>query len=103
MTEKNNDRKNNSQHILPTSANLLGLCFLILSLKKIWKVNAVVELIDRVDGVTILIFLTASLLSYASMRSKTNGDRYEKIADIVFLAGLILLSLIAAVTVFELS
>jgi len=102
MPERN-DKKNISKHILPTSANLLGLCFLILSLKKIWKADAVMKMIDKLDALTILIFLFASLLSYASMRSRLNEDRYEKLADVVFLAGLILLSIIAVVTAFELS
>jgi len=103
MTAGNNDRKNVSKHILPASSNLLGLCFLILSLKKLWKGNGVGRIIDKMDGVVILIFLTASLLSYASMRATRHGDRYEKTADIFFLAGLLLLSLIAIVTAFELT
>jgi hypothetical protein len=37
------------------------------------------------------------------MRASRRGEQYEKIADIVFLAGLVLLSLIAVVTAFELA
>ncbi len=103
MSAANNDRKNVSKHILPTSANLLGICFLILTLKKLWKVNSIGRFVDKLDGVTILIFLIASFLSYASMRVSRRGDLYEKIADMVFLAGLLLLSLIAVVTAFELA
>ncbi len=103
MTSNQNDGKNISKHILPTSANLLGLCFLILTLKKLWRVGRIVRYIDRLDGVTILIFLAASLFSYASMRAPRRSDLYEKIADIVFLAGLVLLSLIAVVSAFELA
>jgi type III secretory pathway component EscT len=101
--DTNNDRKNISKHILPAASNLLGLCFVILTLKKIWKANTVGRFIDKLDGVTILIFLTASLLSYASMRAARRGELYEKIADIVFLSGLVLLALIAVVTAFELA
>ena len=103
MSAANNDRKNVSKHILPTSANLLGLCFLILTLKHLWKANSIGRFIDKLDGITILIFLAASFLSYASMRVARKGDLYEKIADIVFLSGLLLLSLIAVVTAFELA
>ena len=98
-----NDRKNVSKHILPASSNLLGICFLILTLKKLWKAGEVVRLVDRLDGVAILIFLVASFLSYASMRAARHAERYEKIADTVFLSGLLLLSFIAVVTVFSLS
>ncbi len=103
MTTGNNDRRNVSKHILPASANLLGICFLILTLKKLWKTSGVVRFVDKLDAVAILIFLAASFLSYASMRVARRGDVYEKAADIVFLAGLLLLALIAVVTVFELS
>ena len=102
MADANNDRKNISKHILPVSSNLLGLCFLILTFKKIWKVDSVGRFIDKLDGVTILIFLAASLFSYASMRAKKKGDQYERIADLIFLSGLVLLSFIAVVTAFEL-
>jgi multisubunit Na+/H+ antiporter MnhG subunit len=103
MAPASNDRKNVSKHILPTSSNLLGICFLILTLKKLWKASRVIQFVDKLDAVVILIFLTASILSYASMRAARRGDMYEKAADIVFLLGLVLLSFIAVVTVFELS
>ena len=103
MRDTNNDRRNISKHILPASSNLLGLCFLILTLKKIWRANIVGRFIDKLDGVTILIFLTASLLSYASMRAPRREELYERIADLVFLSGLVLLALIAVATAFELA
>lgn len=103
MAATTNDKKNISAHILPTAANLLGLCFLILNLKKLWKGGKVVEVVDKADGIAILIFLIASVLSYASMRSARRGVMYEKIADIFFLVGLFLLSFIAIITVFELA
>jgi len=74
-----------AKHILPTSANLLGLCFVIFTLKKLWKADGVERIIDKMDGVVIIIFLAASVLSYASMRSAKNSDHYERIADMYFL------------------
>ncbi len=62
-----------------------------------------IKFIDKLDGVTILIFLCASILSYASMRARRRGELYEKIADLVFLAGLILLSSLAVAVAFELA
>ncbi len=103
MTSESNDKKNVSKHILPASANLLGICFLILTLKQLWKTNRVVRFVDKLDAVAILIFLASSVLSYASMRADRRADLYEKTADIVFLTGLVLLSLIAIVTALELT
>jgi len=95
------ERKNMSRHILPISANLLGLCFLILSLKHLWKADGVERFVDKLDGVAIIVFLVASVLSYMSMRSQERSELYERMADLIFLAGLFMLTLIAVVTVFE--
>jgi len=103
MQENSNDKKNMAKHILPTSANLLGLCFVIFTLKKLWKADGVEKIIDKLDGVVIIVFLAASLLSYASIRAEKNSDLYERIADTIFLAGLFLLSLVALFTVYELA
>jgi uncharacterized membrane protein len=100
MQENGNGRKYISHHILPTAANLLGLCFVILSFIKVMKIGAE-TVIDELVALAIVIFLVASIFSYASIRSETHTDRFEKIADIVFIAGLGLLTVTAIVVVFE--
>jgi multisubunit Na+/H+ antiporter MnhG subunit len=94
-----NGRKYVSHHILPTSSNLLGLCFVILSLMKVLKVDRE-TIIDELIAVAILLFLVASVLSYASMRSDQQHERYERAADIFFLTGLVVLSIISVIVVF---
>jgi uncharacterized membrane protein len=98
--QNGNGRNQISHHILPTAANLLGLCFVILSIIKVLKLGAE-TVIDEMVAVAIVVFLVASVFSYASIRSETNMDRFEKIADIVFIAGLGLLTVTALVIVFE--
>jgi uncharacterized membrane protein len=100
MEENGNGRKYISHHILPTAANLLGLCSVILSFIKVMKIGAETA-IDELVAVAIVIFLVASIFSYASIRSETHSDRFEKTADIVFIAGLGLLTVTAIVVVFE--
>jgi hypothetical protein len=100
MSENGNGKKYISHHILPTAANLLGLCFVILSVIKVMKLGAQ-TMIDELMAAAIVIFLVASIFSYAAIRSQTQVDRYEKIADIVFLAGLGLLTLSSLIIVFE--
>jgi len=101
MSESVNEKKNISRHILPTSANLLGLCFVILSFIKLWARGRVETVIDEFLGVAVILFLISSILSYASMRSKGKTEFIEKMADIIFLGGLIFLSLISVILVFE--
>ena len=84
-------KKKNFPHILNASSTLLGLCFVVLtSLRFSDKYETTV--IDELTAIAIVMFMTSSILSYLSMRSgKFPGQKYEKIADIVFLSGLILL------------
>jgi hypothetical protein len=90
-----------SRHILPTSANLLGLCSVIISFIKFWARGRVETIIDDLVGVAVILFLFSSILSYTSMRSKRKTELFEKIADIIFLGGLIFLSPISLILVFE--
>jgi hypothetical protein len=101
MTENGNGRRYVSHHILPTAANLLGICFVILSFIRVMKLGAE-TIIDEMVAVAIVIFLVASIFSYASIRSQTRTDLYEKIADAVFLSGLGVLTVTALIIVFEL-
>jgi multisubunit Na+/H+ antiporter MnhG subunit len=91
---------NKSIHILPTSASLLGFCFVILSF--IQALEAGDEtVIDELVAVAIVIFLTTCILSYLSMRVKYRAASYEKAADIIFLAGLVLLTAVALMVVLK--
>jgi len=97
---ENENKKNISKHILPTSSNLLGLCFVILTFIKLSKV-ANETIVDESVGSLIILFLSSSILSYVSMRAKRKSDVYEKFADIIFLVGLCLLTVVSLVIVFE--
>ncbi len=85
---ENNDK---SPHILNTSATLLGICFIVLTSLNVMSLTAK-TIMDELTTAAIVMFMTSSLLSFLSMRSKRSlGDKYEKVADIVFLSGLFFL------------
>jgi hypothetical protein len=99
--ENNISRKGNSQHILTTSSNLMGFCFIVLTSLKVLKLHET-SIIDEITAVAILFFMTSSILSFLSMRSaKKISVRYENIADIIFLLGLILLFLTTMLITFN--
>jgi len=100
MTNNDNNKSNMSNHILPTSSNLLGLCFVILNFIKLSKI-ANETIIDEISAVAIVLFFTSSLLSYVSMRSERASESYEKAAEIIFLGGLLLLAGISVAVVLE--
>ena len=100
MSEGTDNKKNISRHILPTSSNLLGLCFVILNLIKFWSKGGIETIIDDLVGCATILFLISSVLSYTSMRSKKKSDFFEKIADMVFLFGLFFLTVISFLIIY---
>lgn len=94
--------ENRSPHILSTSANLLGICFIVLtSLKKLNLADD--SLIDEFAVVAVIIFMTSCILSFVSMRrEQTASQRLEKVADVVFLSGLVVLFVATILIAFNL-
>jgi hypothetical protein len=88
-----------SIHILGASSTLLGLCFVLLSSIKLFG-YAEKTLIDELAGAATMFFLASSISSYVSMRSVNRSVFYERIADIIFIVGLLFLSIISLMIVF---
>jgi hypothetical protein len=87
------DQNSKSRDILYNSATLLGLCFIVLTSVKLTD-RAETSKIDELTAVSIIMFMACCVLSYLSMRGNSARDRrYEKIADFVFLIGLLFLFL----------
>src|SRR5678810_456095 len=86
--KEENDKNERSPHILNASSNLLGLCFVVLTSLKILNFSHT-TLIDELTIVATILFMISSILSFLSIRG--NITRYENIADISFLLGLIML------------
>lgn len=95
------ERNSNSHHILNTSANLLGLCFIVLTSRNILLMKAA-SLIDEFTAFAIFSFMFSCILSFLSMRSSTLlGLKYEKFADILFFVGLSSLFITAVLITFN--
>ena len=102
MSENSNQKENISQHILPVSANLLGLCFILINFLQYWKMSKAVDMIlDNLVGVAIVLFLISSVLSYMAMRAKKRSELYERLADYVFLSGLFFMTGVSLMIAFE--
>jgi len=83
---------NLSQHILPSSATMIGVCITALSIIKLARFSGLAIWLGHLLALNSLVFLTSGMLSYAAMRS-TQSTRLEQYADIAFIFGLTLLSL----------
>lgn len=89
-----------AHHILPTASNLLAICFVILSFVKMGD-KAKNTFLDEMIILPIILFFSASVLSYFAMRSHKDKPKIEKTADLVFMIGLLSLSIIAVNLVIE--
>ncbi|MFJ2987784.1 hypothetical protein ACIPF8_07945 [Collimonas sp. NPDC087041] len=83
---------NLSQHILPSSATMIGVCITALSIIKLARFSGLAIWLGHLLALNSLVFLTSGMLSYAAMRSM-QSTRLEQYADIAFIFGLTLLSL----------
>jgi hypothetical protein len=90
-----NQQQEKSPHILNTSSNLLGICFLVLtSLKVLGKSQQTI--IDDITFVAVILFMSSCFLSFLSMRKQaTQSKKLERVADYIFLAGLSVLFITA--------
>jgi hypothetical protein len=79
-----------SQHILGTSANLLGFClFILTSLHLTNKTES--SLIDEFTSLVALLLTISSVLSFISIKSEKKEREYalEQVADYIFLVSLL--------------
>lgn len=90
-----------SSHILSTSSNLLGFCLLVLTSIKISKFQES-TIIDEFTGVAAILLMTASVLSFLSIRAikEKQSEYFEKVADIIFLIALLIIFTITILVAF---
>lgn len=95
------NEKNKSSHILNTSSQLLGLCFIVLTALKLQNLSEA-TIIDEITAMASVLFMSSSLFSFLSIRSNSQrAERYEDLADIIFLIGLFVMFFLTMVIVFD--
>jgi len=75
-------------HILPTSANLVGVSVMALSLVKLLPRQGWSGYVDEMLAVASVVFLISVTLSYVSLRLRKESCRLENWAEVIFLLGL---------------
>lgn len=92
-----------SQHILSTSANLLGFCLFVITAVHIADKRELTY-VDELTGLVSLLLAASAVLSFLSIR--TDHPQYEKrleqLADYIFIVSLIGIMVIIAFIVFNL-
>lgn len=82
--------KNTSQHILNTSANLLGICLFVITSFHINN-KAQTSLVDDFTSLIAVFLSASSVLSFFSIRAEDLKvkDRLEVVADYLFMIALV--------------
>jgi hypothetical protein len=90
-----------SHHILPNSATMVGACIMVISIVKSMGPGLTHYLIDKALAVDSLLFMISALLSFSSIRLEKSAVRLERWAEMIFLLGLVSMTLIAMIFSFK--
>lgn len=97
---------NLSQHILPNSSMMIGVCMTVISIAKVIGLRNGQHRIAEIVAFDSLIFLISALCSYFSMRIESRvglSGLQERIADITFMVGLALMTVAGFLLAYELA
>ena len=97
----NNNSNDLSHHILPNSATMVGLCITVITIVKAMGPGLANYLIDKGLAIDSVLFMISALLSFSSIRLKQSSERLERWAELIFLLGLVSMTVITVVFSFE--
>jgi hypothetical protein len=101
MKKHNSDSNDLSHHILPNSATMVGVCIMVISIVKSMGPGLAKHLIDKALAIDSLLFMISALLSFLSIRLEQPTERLERWAEMIFLIGLVSMTLITVIFSFE--
>lgn len=84
---------NPANHILPTSALMLGVCLILMALSKLIGLRSGNGLMHLAMAFNSLFFLISAVCSFLSMRMGKLAPTMERISAVVFVLGVLLLAL----------
>jgi hypothetical protein len=93
-----------ASHILPVSGTMIGVCATLIGLVKLAEEKHGSSHVDEFAAIAAVTFLASALTSYLSIRwsGRTNLSAWvEQIADVIFLCGLIGITLVATLFAYE--
>jgi hypothetical protein len=93
-----------ASHILPVSGTMIGVSATVIGLVKLAEAKHGSSHVDEYAAMAAVTFLASALTSYLSIRYSDRtrlSFRIERIADVICLAGLIGITLVANVFAYE--
>jgi len=91
-----------ADHILPSSATMVGVCMTVISLSQLIPKQNLSKHVDEMLAFDSLLFLGSAMLSYFSIRNPAMVEKLERMADVIFLVAVSLMVIVGFVVAFEL-
>jgi hypothetical protein len=91
-------------HILPVSGTMIGVCATLIGLVKLAESKHGSSHVDEYAALAAVTFLASALTSYLSIRWSDRTKlsiRIERVADAIFLGGLVGITLVATLFAYE--
>jgi hypothetical protein len=93
-----------ASHILPVSGTMIGVCVTLIGLVKLADARHGSSRVDEYAAMAAVTFLASALTSYLSIRFSDRTRlifQIERMADVIFLFGLIGITLVATLFAYE--
>lgn len=93
-----------ASHILPVSGTMIGVCVTLVGLVKVAEIKSGHNHVDEYAALAAISFLASALTSYLSIRHSQKAKlsyRLEQIADVIFIAALVAITLVATLFAYE--
>jgi hypothetical protein len=90
-------------HILPVSGTMIGVCVTLIGLVKLAEAKHGSSNVDEYAAIAAVTFLVSALTSYLSIRCSRIklSVRIEQCADLIFLCGLVGITVVATLFAYE--
>lgn len=89
MSKQEDINREIANHILTGSTTMIGVCVTIIALFRVMHIS-LQTYADELLAFDNVIFITAAILAYSSIRKEKNRQ-LERVADIIFLLGMLLM------------
>ncbi len=98
---KSNNNQDLSHHILPNSSVMVGVCITVISIVKSVDPGVISYFIDKALAIDSILFMVSALPSFSSIRAELSEIRLERWAELIFLVGLVSMTVITVIFSFE--
>ena len=99
MSRQSERNRDIGRHVFSGSTTMVGVCITIIALFRVMKIG-MQTYVDEILSIDNFIFIAAAFASYGALR-KENNTRMERLADILFFAGMSVMLVVGVIIVFS--